>query len=97
MNEAIQTSNRYSPSGVGGKIILTGAAGFIGSCMLQFLNDNGFENIIIVDDFGVEEKRKNWEGKKFTDVIERQSLFEWLAKENPSVNCFIHIDRKSVV
>jgi ADP-L-glycero-D-manno-heptose 6-epimerase len=77
------------------KIILTGAAGFIGSCMLQLLNDNGFENIIIVDDFGVEEKRKNWESKKYSDVIERHSLFDWLAKENPTVSCFIHIGART--
>ncbi|MBS1640549.1 MAG: ADP-glyceromanno-heptose 6-epimerase [Bacteroidetes bacterium] len=76
-------------------IILTGAAGFIGSCMLQLLNDNGFENIIIVDDFGVEEKRKNWESKKYSNVIERQSLFEWLQKENPLINCFIHIGART--
>ena len=50
MNEAIQTSNRYSPSGVGGKIILSGAAGFIGSCMLQFLNDNDFERLTFYED-----------------------------------------------
>ncbi|MBS1578974.1 MAG: ADP-glyceromanno-heptose 6-epimerase [Bacteroidetes bacterium] len=76
-------------------IILTGAAGFIGSCMLQLLNDNGFENIIIVDDFGVEEKRKNWESKKYSNVIERQSLFEWLQKENPLISCFIHIGART--
>jgi ADP-L-glycero-D-manno-heptose 6-epimerase len=40
-------------------IIVTGAAGFIGSCMVQYLNEQGFENIYIVDDFGYEEKRKN--------------------------------------
>ena len=56
-----------SPSG-GGGIIVTGAAGFIGSCMVQYLNENGFENLILVDDFGVEEKRINWESKKFTQI-----------------------------
>ncbi len=39
-------------------IVVTGAAGFIGSCMVSFLNENGYNNIIIVDDFGVEEKKK---------------------------------------
>ena len=42
-------------------IVITGAAGFIGSCMVQYLNEQGFENLILVDDFGVETKRKNWE------------------------------------
>ena len=41
-------------------ILLTGSAGFIGSCMAQYLNKNGYRNLILVDDFGAEEKRKNW-------------------------------------
>ena len=51
-----------SPLGAGGLrgfIIVTGAAGFIASCMVQYLNDSGYTNLILVDDFGVEEKRKN--------------------------------------
>jgi len=35
-------------------IIITGAVGFIGSCMVQYLNEQGFENLILVDDFGAE-------------------------------------------
>ena len=41
-----------------GYIIVTGAAGFIGSCMVQYLNAEGYENLVLVDDFGMEEKRK---------------------------------------
>lgn len=37
-------------------IMVTGAAGFIGSCMVQYLNEQGYVNIYLVDDFGVEEK-----------------------------------------
>ncbi|MBS1627674.1 MAG: ADP-glyceromanno-heptose 6-epimerase [Bacteroidetes bacterium] len=95
MNKIFQQNNLNTSSNKEGKIILTGAAGFIGSCMLQLLNNNDFENIIIVDDFGVEEKRKNWESKKYIDVIERQSLFEWLQKENPLISCFIHIGART--
>lgn len=76
-------------------ILVTGAAGFIGSCMVQYLNDNGYENIYIVDDFGVEEKRKNWEQKKFIKAIERQSLFEWLDQNNPSISCVIHLGART--
>ena len=46
-------------------IVITGAAGFIGSCMVQYLNEQGFENLILVDDFGVEKKRKNCEAGFF--------------------------------
>ncbi len=33
------------------RILLTGAAGFIGSYLLGYLNRQGFENIVIADDF----------------------------------------------
>lgn len=39
-------------------IIVTGAAGFIGSCMVEHLNTLDCRNLILVDDFGVEAKRK---------------------------------------
>ncbi|MBX2932158.1 MAG: ADP-glyceromanno-heptose 6-epimerase [Chitinophagaceae bacterium] len=75
--------------------IITGAAGFIGSCMVQFLNEQGVENIYIVDDFGVEEKRKNWEHKKFIQAIERYNLFHWLDKENPTIDFVIHLGART--
>ncbi|MFC4231166.1 ADP-glyceromanno-heptose 6-epimerase [Parasediminibacterium paludis] len=87
-------NHKNAPLGDGG-IIVTGAAGFIGSCMIQFLNDNGYRNIIIVDDFGVEEKRRNWENKQFAEVIERQSLFEWLATNNPKIDAVIHLGART--
>ncbi|MCY7421337.1 MAG: ADP-glyceromanno-heptose 6-epimerase [Chitinophagaceae bacterium] len=76
-------------------IIVTGAAGFIGSCMVQFLNDNGHENLILVDDFGVEEKRKNWEGKRYEAIVERYNLFDWLAANQPKVQCVIHLGART--
>jgi len=76
-------------------IIVTGAAGFIGSCMVQYLNEEGFENLIIVDDFGVEEKRKNWESKKFAAAVERYNLFDWLAEKSPRITAFIHLGART--
>ncbi len=76
-------------------IIITGAAGFIGSCMAQYLNEKGYENIIIVDDFGVEDKRKNWEDKKFTYAIERYSLFDWLELHKPKIDLVLHIGART--
>ncbi|MBR2647320.1 MAG: ADP-glyceromanno-heptose 6-epimerase [Sediminibacterium sp.] len=77
------------------QIIVTGAAGFIGSCMVQLLNEHGFENIIIVDDFGVEEKRVNWESKKFTAAVERQSLIEWLDEKKLVISAMIHLGART--
>ncbi len=77
------------------KIIVTGAAGFIGSCMVQFLNENGFANLILVDDFGVEKKRGNWESKQFESIVERQSLFNFLEEHRPSISAIIHLGART--
>ena len=76
-------------------IIVTGAAGFIGSCMVQYLNEQGFENLILVDDFVVEAKRKNWESKKYIQTVERFSLFDWLKENNPSIQIIIHLGART--
>jgi ADP-L-glycero-D-manno-heptose 6-epimerase len=61
------------------RILLTGAAGFIGSYLLGYLNKLGYRNIIIVDDFTDEDKWFNFDSKKFAASIEREVLFDWMA------------------
>ncbi len=53
-------------------IVVTGAAGFIGSCLVSFLNDQGLVDLILVDDFSKSEKHKNLEKAKFTAKIDRE-------------------------
>jgi len=50
-------------------IIITGAAGFIGSCVLSYLNSLGIDDILCVDDFGNGDKWKNILNKKYIDFI----------------------------
>ena len=51
-------------------IIVTGAAGFIGSCLVQKLNEEGYTDLILVDDFIKVEKEANLLNKKYTQKIE---------------------------
>lgn len=76
-------------------IMVTGAAGFIGSCMVQYLNEKGYENLILVDDFGIEQKRKNWENKKYRQLVERYNLFEWLTDNNQITDLVIHFGART--
>ncbi|MFN5932341.1 MAG: NAD-dependent epimerase/dehydratase family protein, partial [Sphingobacteriales bacterium] len=55
-------------------IIITGAAGFIGSILVGCLNHLGYYNIIIVDDFSRADKLSNWADKKFAHKVERTEL-----------------------
>ncbi len=85
-----------TPLGAEGlRLLITGAAGFIGSCMVQYLNEQGYENLILVDDFGIEEKRNNWEGKRFETIVERYNLFEWLQQHNPKISFVIHLGART--
>ena len=76
-------------------IVITGAAGFIGSCLVSFLNEAGYENLILVDDFSRHEKDVNLEGKTFSKKIEREKFFDWLEKENPEIHFFYHIGART--
>ena len=76
-------------------IVITGAAGFIGSCMVQYLNEKGYENLILADNFGVEKKRRNWESKKFSTIIERHHLFDWLQQHEVVADYFIHLGART--
>ncbi|NLH33498.1 MAG: NAD-dependent epimerase/dehydratase family protein, partial [Lentimicrobium sp.] len=52
-------------------IIITGAAGFIGSVLTGKLNQTGEKNLILVDDFSRKEKEQNIENKDFIHKIHR--------------------------
>lgn len=63
-------------------IVITGAAGFIGSYFLGFLNELGYEHLIIVDDFSRVDKANNYQNKTFITKINRNDFIQWL-HENP--------------
>lgn len=74
-------------------IVVTGAAGFIGSCLVSKLNQEGHTNLILVDDFSKHEKDANLEGKLFTQKVERKELENWL-KDN-QVDFIFHIGART--
>ncbi len=76
-------------------IIVTGAAGFIGSCLIAKLNELNFNYIIAVDDFSNEEKNKNLIGKKIKERVERTDFFHWLDQNNREVEFLFHIGART--
>lgn len=76
-------------------IIVTGAAGFIGSCLIQKLNELKFRYIIAVDDFSNPEKNRNLDGKAIMERVDRKDLFTWLAINNREVEFFFHIGART--
>lgn len=76
-------------------IVITGAAGFIGSCMAAKLNEMGHEDLILVDDFTKEAKRRNWEGKRYVDKIQRDVFFDWAEKNVTRIDYIIHLGART--
>src|SRR6187431_1978640 len=76
-------------------ILITGAAGFIGSCLTGFLNSKGYTKLILVDEFSRADKVPNLHNKQFTIKIERESFFHWLSVEKPSIGFSFHIGART--
>ena len=76
-------------------IIVTGAAGFIGSCLIQRLNELNFNYIIAVDDFSFEEKNKNLINKKIKAHVERTEFMSWLDSNYQEVEFIFHIGART--
>ena len=76
-------------------IIVTGAAGFIGSCLVSKLNREGFKDIIIVDDFSDGAKNKNLEGKIFSHKIHRDDFSKWLRENHHLAQFVFHIGART--
>ena len=76
-------------------IIVTGAAGFIGSCLIEKLNRENFNFIIAVDDFSHPEKEKNLTGKRIQERVNREGFFDWLDKNYQEVEFIFHIGART--
>lgn len=72
-------------------IVVTGAAGFIGSCVVKHLNEKGFHNLLLVDDFKQGEKWKNLVGKKYVDIVSKYDVFDFLEDRESEIEAFIHL------
>ena len=76
-------------------IIVTGAAGFIGSCLVRKLNNEGFTHLVLADDFSDELKNKNLEGKQFIEKVHRKELMSWTEKNHQLVDFIFHIGART--
>ena len=62
------------------KIVVTGAAGFIGSNLIKGLNARGIDNIIAVDDLTEGDKFKNLADLQIADYVDADDFYELFAE-----------------
>ncbi|MCU0442760.1 MAG: ADP-glyceromanno-heptose 6-epimerase [Bacteroidia bacterium] len=77
-------------------IVITGAEGFIGSCLVARLNHDGFNDLVLVDDFDtVANRNKNLVGKRYSLKVERKAFFDWLKQNENKVQFIFHIGART--
>ncbi|MFK7773160.1 MAG: ADP-glyceromanno-heptose 6-epimerase [Saprospiraceae bacterium] len=77
-------------------IVVTGAAGFIGSCLVQKLNEEGHtKNIVVVDDFYKDYKDDNLKPKWIRDWIHRDLFLDWFERSHQRVSFVYHIGART--
>lgn len=76
-------------------IVVTGAAGFIGSCLVRHLNKTGFMQIVAVDDFSKTEKDHNLHNCTLTAKVGRKDFLKWLENFGDEVDMIFHIGART--
>ena len=76
-------------------IVVTGAAGFIGSCLIGELNRKGLQEIIAVDEEARSDKKVNYSTKKIQQFINRQHFIKWLETNASGVKFVFHIGART--
>ena len=76
-------------------IVVTGAAGFIGSYLVGKLNEAGHRNLILVDKIDDPWKDLNLANKKFKKFIDRDEFFKWLIKHSSNVDFIFHLGART--
>ncbi len=76
-------------------IVVTGAAGFIGSCLIRKLNEENFNAIIAVDHFDQPAKKKNLANARVMQQVDRDHFFAWLDEHHETVEFIFHIGART--
>jgi len=76
-------------------IVVTGAAGFIGSCLVGKLNELGFNDLVLVDDFSKSDKKNNYSNKKYSALVERSNFQSWINQNNQWIEFIFHLGART--
>ena len=77
-------------------IVITGAYGFVGSCLVRYFNDKGYNNVLVVDDFYKDYKMDNLEkNKKVREWIHRDIFINWFESAHSNIDFVFHLGART--
>jgi len=76
-------------------IVITGAAGFIASVVAARLNKDNFNDLILVDDFSREERKRNYSELRYSQLVDRDEFMQWFDSNHSQVEFVIHLGARS--
>jgi ADP-L-glycero-D-manno-heptose 6-epimerase len=76
-------------------IVVTGAAGFIGSALIRKLNDENYKDIVLVDDFSREDKLRNYKHKIYSALVNRNDFFDWIEENHRFIQFIFHLGART--
>lgn len=76
-------------------IVVTGAAGFIASNLVRRLNAEGYNDVVIVDDFSVEAKRRNWDDLTYSQQVHRNEFISWIDSNHSLIQFIFHLGART--
>lgn len=76
-------------------IVVTGAAGFIASNVIQALNETGRHDLVLVDDFSKPERKRNYEDKLFHSMVNRDTFMDYFKENHQRIDFVIHLGART--
>src|SRR5687768_14045820 len=76
-------------------IVVTGAMGFIGSAFVSFLNESGYQNLVVADDFYKWKKEKNLLNKRIYEWVHRDLFISYFEKLASQVEVVFHLGART--
>ena len=76
-------------------IVITGAAGFIGSNMITGLNRARYKDLVLVDDFSRPERERNYTGKEYVAMVDRRDFPQWVQNNHRYIQMILHLGART--